>query len=80
VIIQKEVPNIIKDSRHGLEIITSVFSFGPIRVVVIANIPPDKEKKGSSYVRIELMPSAEWYEFRKPADTPVEKEYAQRDP
>lgn len=71
MILQQEVPNRVKVSRNGIDIITTVFAFGPIRIVVIANIPPDGQEQGTSYVRIELMKSAEWYEFVRPEDRAV---------
>jgi hypothetical protein len=62
-VIQQEVPNRVKASEKGREILTTVFAFGPIRVVVIANIPDEGEKQSTSYVRIELIPDAGWSVF-----------------
>lgn len=56
MILQSVIPNRIRDTKTDIEVVTTVFSFGPIRVTVISNIPKD-DTDGTSYVKIELIPS-----------------------
>lgn len=56
MILQSVVPNRIRDTKTDIEVVTTVFSFGPLRVTVVSNIPKD-DTDGTSYVKLELIPS-----------------------
>jgi hypothetical protein len=58
VILQSIVPNRIRQAGTGIEVVTTVFTLGPIKLVVIANLP-DNGDSGTSYVKLELVTSQE---------------------
>jgi hypothetical protein len=58
MILQSIVPNRIRQAGTGIELVTTIFTLGPIKLVVIANLP-DNGDSGTSYVKLELVPSAE---------------------
>jgi hypothetical protein len=58
VILQSIVPNRIRQAGTGIEVVTTVFTLGPIKLVVIANLP-DNGDSGTSYVKLELVTSAD---------------------
>jgi hypothetical protein len=58
MILQTIVQNRIRKAGTGIETVTTVFSFGPLKFVVTANIPDD-EDSGTSYVKLELVATSD---------------------
>jgi hypothetical protein len=58
MILQAVVNNRIRQAGTGIEVVTTVFTLGPLKLVIIANLP-DNGDSGTSYVKLELVPSSE---------------------
>ena len=66
MILQAVVKNRIKDSSTEIETVTTIFSFGPFKVTVTANLPADRDES-TSYVKVELNKFADgWDEWTPP--------------
>lgn len=56
--------------------LTTEFTLGPIRAIVICNIPENGKQSAPAYVKIEFLTDPQWWSSPVPPNQPTEPEPA----